>query len=73
LVLFLANYKVGVTSVLHWALIGLGKHGPLRPQRIPDVSLTAKVQRLGGAHVRKFLRKENRALQGVPWPRKVYT
>jgi hypothetical protein len=54
------------------ALIGLGKRGPLRPQRIPDVALAADEQRLGGAHVRKFPRKENRILQRMPWSRKGY-
>jgi hypothetical protein len=54
------------------ALIGLGKHGSLGPQRIPDVPLAAEEQRLGGAHVRKFLRRENRILRRIPWSRKVY-
>jgi hypothetical protein len=59
-------------TLLGEALIGLGKHGSLGPQRIPDVALTADEQRLGGAHVRKFLRRENRILQRMPWSRKVY-
>jgi hypothetical protein len=59
-------------ALLGEALIGLGKHDSLGPQRILDVALTVEEQRLGGAHVRKFLRKENRTLQRMPWSRKVY-
>jgi hypothetical protein len=59
-------------ALLGEALVGLGKHGSLGPQRILDVALTAKEQRLGSAHVRKFLRKENRILQRMLWSRKVY-
>jgi hypothetical protein len=54
------------------ALIGLGKRGPLGPQRIPDVALAADEQRLSGAHVRKFLREENKISQRMPWSREVY-
>jgi hypothetical protein len=54
------------------AFISLGKRGLLGPQRTLDVALTADEQRLGGAHIRKFLRKENRILQRMPWSSKVY-
>lgn len=37
------------------AFISLGKRGPLGPQRTPDAALTADEQRLGGAHIRRFL------------------
>jgi hypothetical protein len=62
------------TSVLRLgeAFISLGKRGPLRPQRIPDAALTADEQRLGGALIRQFMRKESRVLQRMPWSRKVY-
>jgi hypothetical protein len=55
------------------AFISLGKRGLLGPQRTPDAALTADEQLLGGAHIRKFLRKENRISQNMPWSRKVYT
>jgi hypothetical protein len=55
------------------AFISLDKRGLLGPQRTPDAALTVNEQRLGGAHIRKFLRKENMILQRMPWSRKVYT
>jgi hypothetical protein len=55
------------------AFISLGKRGLLGPQRTPDAALTADEQQLGGAHIRKFLKKESRVLQRMPWSRKVYT
>jgi hypothetical protein len=54
------------------AFISLGKRGLLGPQRTLDAALTADEQRLGGAHIRKFLRKENRILQRMPRSHKVY-
>jgi hypothetical protein len=54
------------------AFITLGKRDLLGPQRTLDAALTADEQRLGVAHIHKFLRKENRILQRVPWSRKVY-
>jgi hypothetical protein len=54
------------------AFISLGKSGPLGPQRTPDAALAADEQRLGGAHIRQFLRKESRVLQRMTWSRKVY-
>jgi hypothetical protein len=54
------------------AFIGLGKRGPLGPQRTPDVALAVDEQRLGGAHIRQFLRKGSRVLQRMPWSRKGY-
>jgi hypothetical protein len=53
------------------AFISLGKRGPLGPQRTPDAALVANEQRLGGAHIRQFLRKENMVLQRMPWSCKV--
>jgi hypothetical protein len=50
----------------HKALIGLGKRGPLGPQRLPNVAFAADEQRLGGPHVRKLLRKENKISQRMP-------
>jgi hypothetical protein len=54
------------------AFISLDKRGLLGPQRTPDAALTADEQRLGGAHIRKFLRKKNRILQRMPRSHKVY-
>jgi hypothetical protein len=54
------------------AFISLGKRSPQEPQRTPDVGLAADEQRLGGAHVRQFLRKGSRVLQRMPWSRKRY-
>jgi hypothetical protein len=54
------------------AFISLGKRGLLGPQRTPDAALTADEQRLVGARIRKFLRKENRVLQRMPRSRKMY-
>jgi hypothetical protein len=48
------------------AFISLGKRGLLGPQRTLDAALTVDEQRLGGAHIRKFLRKENKILQRKP-------
>jgi hypothetical protein len=47
-------------ATLGKALIGLGKRGPLGSQRLPNVTFVADEQRLGGARVRKLLRKENK-------------
>jgi hypothetical protein len=58
-------------ALLGKALISLGKRGPLGPQRTLDAALVADEQRLGGAHIRQFLSKENKVLQRMPWPRKV--
>jgi hypothetical protein len=54
------------------AFISLGKRGPLGPQRTPDAALAADEQRLGGAHIRQFLRKESRVLQRMPWSHNGY-
>jgi hypothetical protein len=54
------------------AFISLGKRGPQGPHRTPDVGLAADEQRLGGAHIRQFLRKGSRVLQRMPWSRKGY-
>jgi hypothetical protein len=59
-------------ALLGKAFISLGKRGLLGPQRTPDAALTADKQRFGGAHICKFLRKENRILQRTPWSCKVY-
>jgi hypothetical protein len=48
------------------ALVGLGKRGPLRLQRLPNVAFAADEQRLGGARVRELLRKENKMSQRMP-------
>jgi hypothetical protein len=58
-------------ALLGKALISLGKRGHLGPQRTPDAALAADEQRLGGAHIRQFLSKENKVLQRMPWPRKL--
>jgi hypothetical protein len=54
------------------AFISLGKRGPQEPQQTLDVGLAADEQRLGGAHIRQFLRKGSRVLQRMPWSRKRY-
>jgi hypothetical protein len=46
----------------------LGKRGPQKPQRTPDVGLTADERRLGGAQILQILRKGSRASQRMPWP-----
>jgi hypothetical protein len=59
-------------ALLGEAFISLSKRDPLGPQRTPNATLAADEQRLGGAHIRQFLRKGSRVLQRMPWSRHGY-
>jgi hypothetical protein len=70
-------------ALLGDALIGLGKHSPLGPQRFPNSALATEEQRLSGAHVRELLKRKieyhkecpdhtgctPKSLPGRPWER----